>query len=409
MSEEGAMTIALCAVPLVAQLIASMTVPAADQSQFTRPAQPAGEMQFRDMDRNNDGVVTRAEWRGSDQSFRVHDWNGDGVLSGQEVRADVERPLAREADDAGLDREDTFENLDDNRDNRIDRSEWRGSADAFRWLDRNNDGTLSRQEVVGRRGARNRRDPQAGAPVSAAPGDCDQNAARIVDDIYQQVLERPADPASAELTQELDAGRMTVRDVVAALAKSEEHATRFYWHPVATAIYRQMLNRDPNPQELRDTTADLATGQGAMLDVIARTARRAAASDEEAVRLLYRRLLGREADEQGLRGFTDLARRDGIVPVARQIAASPEYQRRNGIANTAPDDRAAYQNAVASFYRHVLGRAPDPQGLETLTRVAVTSGFDMVVDHMVTSAEYQQRYGTDVVPGRNVRYCGQPR
>jgi Ca2+-binding EF-hand superfamily protein len=45
-----------------------------------------GNTRFAGMDRNGDGVITREEWRGSDQSFRVHDWNNDGVLSGDEVR-----------------------------------------------------------------------------------------------------------------------------------------------------------------------------------------------------------------------------------------------------------------------------------------------------------------------------------
>lgn len=40
----------------------------------------------RDMDTDHDGVVTRAEWRGTDEGFRNHDTNGDGVLSGAEVR-----------------------------------------------------------------------------------------------------------------------------------------------------------------------------------------------------------------------------------------------------------------------------------------------------------------------------------
>jgi len=44
------------------------------------------QMRFRTMDRNRDGVVTRAEWQGSDQSFRQQDRNGDGILSGDEVR-----------------------------------------------------------------------------------------------------------------------------------------------------------------------------------------------------------------------------------------------------------------------------------------------------------------------------------
>ena len=49
------------------------------------PAVPAPGS-VRDMDTDRDGVVTRAEWRGSDQAFRNHDTNGDGVLSGAEVR-----------------------------------------------------------------------------------------------------------------------------------------------------------------------------------------------------------------------------------------------------------------------------------------------------------------------------------
>ena len=44
------------------------------------------QMRLRAMDRNRDGVVTRAEWQGSDQSFRQQDRNGDGILSGDELR-----------------------------------------------------------------------------------------------------------------------------------------------------------------------------------------------------------------------------------------------------------------------------------------------------------------------------------
>ena len=52
----------------------------------TATAQNRVNMRFQGMDRNGDGVITRAEWRGSDRSFEVHDWNGDGKLSGDEVR-----------------------------------------------------------------------------------------------------------------------------------------------------------------------------------------------------------------------------------------------------------------------------------------------------------------------------------
>ena len=149
-----------------------------------------------------------AEWRGSEQSFQRHDWNGDRVLSGNEVRIGASREFGEEGDDydqerpefrnwtergftnldrnrdgriaraewfydregfiradrngdnaltreeflsgdVDVDREDRFENLDANRNGRIERAEWHASRDAFTWLDRNSDGVLSRQEVVG--------------------------------------------------------------------------------------------------------------------------------------------------------------------------------------------------------------------------------------------------------------------
>jgi len=50
------------------------------------PAIAAAQGRFHGLDRNRDGVITRAEWRGNDTSFRQHDDNRDGVISGAEVR-----------------------------------------------------------------------------------------------------------------------------------------------------------------------------------------------------------------------------------------------------------------------------------------------------------------------------------
>jgi hypothetical protein len=61
------------------------------------PAVPAPG-RVRDMDTDRDGVVTRAEWRGSDQAFRNHDTNGDGVLSGAEVRDEPGHVIVRAAE-----------------------------------------------------------------------------------------------------------------------------------------------------------------------------------------------------------------------------------------------------------------------------------------------------------------------
>jgi Ca2+-binding EF-hand superfamily protein len=171
------------------------------------PVANNGQIRFRTMDRNGNGTIERDEWNGSPRSFEVHDWNRDGVLSGDEVRRGAQRGARaaeendfdptmqatwtedafRQADrnrdgrltssewfydaeyfrradrnrDGALtlaeftstsmddDRDDRFENLDVNRNGRVEKSEWHGSQDAFEWLDRNRDNVLSRAEVVG--------------------------------------------------------------------------------------------------------------------------------------------------------------------------------------------------------------------------------------------------------------------
>lgn len=104
----------------------------------------------KDMDRNEDGVVTREEWRVSiDRSFDNHDWNGDGVLSGNEVEAGA---LCGEYDDGGR-RSDPFGAFDRNNDGVISRSEWTGTVEEFNRLDDDQNGVLSLEEFHERAGS----------------------------------------------------------------------------------------------------------------------------------------------------------------------------------------------------------------------------------------------------------------
>jgi Ca2+-binding EF-hand superfamily protein len=104
-------------------------------------ASAQGSARYRDWDRNYDGVITRAEWRGTLQEFRERDWNRDGVLSGNEVRDD---------DPSTLDNWDaqTFVTLDRNRNGRLSRGEWRGDLTTFRRVDRNADNQITRAEFM---------------------------------------------------------------------------------------------------------------------------------------------------------------------------------------------------------------------------------------------------------------------
>jgi Ca2+-binding EF-hand superfamily protein len=108
---------------------------------------PTAQRRFRGMDRNNDGMITRNEWRGSRQSFDVHDWNNDNVLTGAEMDEAVAR-TGRTVEDESFDRMESFEYLDVNNNNRVELREWHGTAAAFDRLDVNNDNNLSRAEMA---------------------------------------------------------------------------------------------------------------------------------------------------------------------------------------------------------------------------------------------------------------------
>ena len=122
-------------------------------------AQGGRAMRFQAMDRDNDGRISRAEWKGSDESFKVHDWNGDGVLSGDEVRPAARRGERgdRERDFDTPDREYQFDDwtargfsgIDHNHENRITADEWHFDRESFRRADHNHDGVISRSEFLG--------------------------------------------------------------------------------------------------------------------------------------------------------------------------------------------------------------------------------------------------------------------
>jgi hypothetical protein len=136
--------------------------------------QSSEQMRFYGLDRNNDGVITRAEWSGNDQSFREHDINGDGILSGNEVRPGGEAPPGNQ--DRSLAR---FDQSDRNGDGHIVRDEWTGTAAAFNRMDRNGDGVITRDEysaVIAERAA--------GTSGAAAP----RNASRAYQAGYDKGL-----------------------------------------------------------------------------------------------------------------------------------------------------------------------------------------------------------------------------
>jgi Ca2+-binding EF-hand superfamily protein len=94
---------------------------------------------FRDLDRNGNGFIERREWPYDLTQFDAMDRNGDGRLAPYEYDR-------TQATTRGTDQE--FRRLDLNGDGVITRREWTGSALTFDNYDRNRDGVVSRDEFM---------------------------------------------------------------------------------------------------------------------------------------------------------------------------------------------------------------------------------------------------------------------
>ena len=94
---------------------------------------------FTNLDHNRDGRLTTNEWHYDLETFRRVDRNRDNAISRAEF-------LGTNQDDG---RDVNFDDLDVNNNGRVERNEWFYSNEAFAALDRNRDGALSRYEVVG--------------------------------------------------------------------------------------------------------------------------------------------------------------------------------------------------------------------------------------------------------------------
>ena len=95
---------------------------------------------LKKMDTNQDGQITRDEWKGRDRGFQKADRNNDGIISREEAM-NGRRQFGKQR----------LQRMDADKDRKITRGEWTGDAETFGKLDKNNDGTLTRDEMKGRR------------------------------------------------------------------------------------------------------------------------------------------------------------------------------------------------------------------------------------------------------------------
>lgn len=118
---------------------------------------------------------------------------------------------------------------------------------------------------------------------------------------------------------------------------------------------------------------------------------------QQVVEQIYRQVLERSADSGASVWVDRLKSGTTVREIVRAVAKSPEHIQRFG--NQDPDE------AVEDAYRHLLNRGPDPEGMRNAVNLVRRSGLAPLIDQLVDSQEYRQKFGDWTVPGSSVRYC----
>jgi hypothetical protein len=246
-------------------------------------------------------------------------------------------------------------------------------------------------------------------PAVASAQPCTNDAGQIVDSLYRQILERDPDPSSRQYVQQLASRQATVRQLAAAIAKSPEHRARLWEPVVEATFrqIRNAAPERQHVQTVARSIADgRQTLDDVAIAFAAEEAQ--GQSPDTVVISMYRRLLGRDPSEAEVAHFVERLQREDPQAVARTMVSSPEYRQRFG-RNAVPSQGASpYEGSIRALYRRLLGRDADPEGLVQFTAMAAESGFDAVIDRIVGSQEYEAAVGEQGVPGASLRYCGAP-
>ena len=117
----------------------------------------------------------------------------------------------------------------------------------------------------------------------------------------------------------------------------------------------------------------------------------------QVIEQVYRQVLERSADPGASVWVDRLSNRTTVREIVRGIAQSPEHLQRFGSQSR--------ENMVVDVYRHLLNRGPDPEGMKNAGIFVTMRGSASLVDQLVDSPEYRERFGDWTVPGSSVRYC----
>jgi TorA maturation chaperone TorD len=206
---------------------------------------------------------------------------------------------------------------------------------------------------------------------SGSPSSSRQDA--VITRAFRDILKR--EPTSTEMRRYRSLMRdaywteADVREDVRAIRDRKDGWDRPPSDPdrIIRRAYQDILHREPDPDGLRHYRIEMIDNGWTEQDV--RRALRTSAEHEKVrqesadrvIRRAYQDLLGREPDERGLTRYrTEMLRNSWTERDVREaIRKSPEYREKNMMTR----DKAV--EIVTRAYRSVLGRDPDPAGLES--------------------------------------------
>jgi TorA maturation chaperone TorD len=159
--------------------------------------------------------------------------------------------------------------------------------------------------------------------------------------------------------------------------------------------FRDVLNRQPNGSELRRyrtlmeedgwTESDVRRDLKSRQDYRSHSGRGSGDVDR-IIRRAYQDILDRDPDQEGLRSYRRAMIDKGWTEqdVRADLRKSPEY---------AKNQRRSAERIVTRAYREVLGREPDPAGLNTYTNRVMRDGWDEydVRASLEKSQEFRER------------------
>jgi hypothetical protein len=154
---------------------------------------------------------------------------------------------------------------------------------------------------------------------------------------------------------------------------------------IVQRAYREVLDRNADPEGLRryrDRLMREGWSERQVIEALQRSAEARAINADEAITRLYRELLGRDPDPGGLNHYRQLWR-DGWT----------QGRIRDDLRRSAEGRESYARTVITRAYRDLLGRDPDPGGYATYERNIRERGWSerQVREAIMSSQEYRQR------------------